>query len=139
MQHRVSTVIGLNASFFFIPTVNAWLFLTSLKACDWSGHVFGASASPRFLTKKLAMSPPSTVHGGRHDIKYVTFVLLLHAAFVLTKFGVVCLNHPVHYFKFATRVTHNTAESHVPGIVLLPLLPQQRTTVPLVMWVSPQR
>ena len=28
------------------------------------------------------MSPSSTVHGGQHDIKYVTFELLLHATFV---------------------------------------------------------
>ena len=34
------------------------------------------------LTKKLAMSPPSTVHGGQHDTKYGTFELLMHAAFV---------------------------------------------------------
>ena len=34
------------------------LLLTSLKACDWSGHIFGASASPRPSTKKkLAVSP----------------------------------------------------------------------------------
>ena len=34
-------------------------------------------------TKKLAMPPSCTaVHGGQHDIKYVTFELLLHAAFV---------------------------------------------------------
>ena len=32
--------------------------------------------------KKLVMSPSSTVHGGQHDTKYVTFELLLHAAFV---------------------------------------------------------
>ena len=56
--------------------------LTSLKACDWSGHIFGASASPRSLTKNLAMSPSATVHGGQHDTKYVTFELLLHAAFM---------------------------------------------------------
>ena len=68
---------------FFLPTVNALLLLTSLKACDWSGHIFGASASARLLTKKLAiMSPSSTVHGGQHGTKYVTFELLLHAAFV---------------------------------------------------------
>ena len=30
----------------------------------------------------LAMSPSSAVHGGQHDTKYVTFELLLHAAFV---------------------------------------------------------
>ena len=45
------------------------------------GHIFGASASPRSLTKKLAMSP-SIVHGGQHDAKYVIFDLLLHAAVV---------------------------------------------------------
>ena len=32
--------------------------------------------------KKVAMSPPSTVHGGQHDTKYVAFELLLHVAFV---------------------------------------------------------
>ena len=70
--------------FFFLPTVNAYLLLTSLKVCDWSGHIFGASASPRSLTKKWlpGMSPSSTVHGGQHDTKYVTFELLMHAAFV---------------------------------------------------------
>ena len=59
--------------------------MTSVKVCDWSGHLFGVrSASPRPLTKKLAMSPSSTVHGGQHDSKYcyVTFELLMHAAFV---------------------------------------------------------
>ena len=30
----------------------------------------------------MAMSPSSTVHGGRHDTKYVTFELLMRAAFV---------------------------------------------------------
>ena len=34
------------------------------------------------LTKKLAMSPSSTVHGRQHDAKHVTFELLMHAAFV---------------------------------------------------------
>ena len=32
--------------------------------------------------KKWLMSPSSTFHGGQHDTKYVTFELLLHAAFV---------------------------------------------------------
>ena len=67
---------------FFLPTVNAYLLLTSLKVCDWSGHIFGASASRASLTKKMAISPSSTVHGGQHDTKYVTFDLLMHAAFV---------------------------------------------------------
>ena len=30
----------------------------------------------------MAMSPSSTVHGGQHDTKYVTFELLMHAAFL---------------------------------------------------------
>ena len=32
--------------------VISYLLLTSLKVCDWSGQIFGASASPRSLTKK---------------------------------------------------------------------------------------
>ena len=31
------------------------LLLTSLKACDWSGHICGASASPRSSTKNSRM------------------------------------------------------------------------------------
>ena len=64
------------------PEKNAYLLLTSLKACDRSGYIFGASASPRSLTKNLSMSPSSTVDGGQHDAKCVTFELLLYAAFV---------------------------------------------------------
>ena len=59
-----------------------YLLLTSLKVCDWSGHIFGASASPRSLTKNMTTSPSSTVHDGQHDTKYVSFELLVHAAFV---------------------------------------------------------
>ena len=29
-----------------LPTVNAYLLLTSLKVCDWPRHIFDASASP---------------------------------------------------------------------------------------------
>ena len=68
-------------SHVFLSTVDSYLLLTSLKVCDWSRHIFGASASPRSFTKKLAMSPSSTVHGGQYDTKYVTVELLLHAAF----------------------------------------------------------
>ena len=66
-------------------SIIAYLLLTSLKVCDWSGHIFGASASPKRLTKMMAMSPSSTVYGGQHDTKYVTFELLMHAAFVADK------------------------------------------------------
>ncbi|CAM9670724.1 unnamed protein product [Laminaria digitata] len=47
-----------------------------------SGHIFGASASPRPLTKYVAMSPSSVVHGGQYDTKCVTLEWLLHAAFM---------------------------------------------------------
>ena len=43
---------------------------------------FSALAPVLGPLKKLVMSPSSTVHGGQHDTKYVTFELLLHAAFV---------------------------------------------------------
>ena len=61
---------------FFLLRVNAYLLLSSLKVCDWSGHIFGSSASPKSLAKKLAMSASSSVHGGQHGTNYVTFELL---------------------------------------------------------------
>ena len=61
---------------------NAWLLLTFLKACDWSGHIFGASARS-FTQKNRLCHPLSTVHDRRHDARYVTFELLLHAAFAV--------------------------------------------------------
>ena len=79
-----------NGTCFILPTVNAWLLLPSLKACDWSEHIFSATANPRSVTKTLPMLTSSTVHGGQHDTKCVTLELLLHAAFVA--FGVLCLN-----------------------------------------------
>ena len=46
------------------------------------------------------MSPASTVHGGQHNTKYVTFELLLHAAFVADEVWGLCLNQLVHQLKF---------------------------------------
>ena len=40
---------------FYFSTENAYQNLTFVKVCDWSGHVFGASASPR-STKKMAVT-----------------------------------------------------------------------------------
>ena len=68
--------------FFFSSYGKLLTIIGLLKACDWSGHIFGASASPRSFTKKRPMSPSSIVHGGQHDTKYVTLDLLLQAAFV---------------------------------------------------------
>ena len=41
------------------------------------------------------MTPSSIVHGGQHDTKYVTFEMLLRAAFVAEEFRVLCLNQLV--------------------------------------------
>ena len=75
-------LVQKKTAIFFSSYCKCLALLTSLNACDGSGHIFGASTSPRSLTKKLDMSPPSTVHGGQHDTTYVTFELLLHAAFM---------------------------------------------------------
>ena len=44
--------------------------------------IFSALAPVLGLDKKMAMSASSTDDGGQHDTKYVTFELLMHAAFV---------------------------------------------------------
>ena len=81
--------------FLRTETPDYYLVLTSLKACDWSGNIFGASPSPRSYKKNLAMSPSSTVHGGQHDTKYVTLELIFYAAFVAVKLCGDCLNQIV--------------------------------------------
>ena len=78
---------------FLLPTVNDWLLFTSLKACHGLGHIFGASTSITSLTKTLAMSPSSTVHGGQYDTEYVAFELLLRAAFVSNSIRGFMLQH----------------------------------------------
>ena len=45
------------------PYRNGWPLSTSCKDCGRWGRVFTASASPRYWTKKMAMSPYFTVHG----------------------------------------------------------------------------
>ena len=56
--------------------------MTSLKACDWSGNIFGTSASPRFFTNKTGYV--TLCHGftAVSTIPNMTFELLLHAAFL---------------------------------------------------------
>ena len=49
--------VGPEKRSFFLPTVNAYQYLASLTVCDWSGHIFGASASPRSLTKNWLCHP----------------------------------------------------------------------------------
>ena len=51
LEHLEAACQEKGGSFVFLPTVNSWLWLTSWKAWDWSGHIFGVSASPRSLTK----------------------------------------------------------------------------------------
>ena len=69
--------------------------MTSLKACDWSAHIFGASASPRSLTKKTDCRPltlfmaVSMIPNRWHSSCYCK----RHSC--LTKFGVLRLNQLV--------------------------------------------
>ena len=57
------------------------VLLAFWKARGWSGYVFAASANPETSSKKLAMSPSSTVYGRQCATKYVTFEQILQAAF----------------------------------------------------------
>ena len=67
---------------FFLPTVNVYLLLTSSKVCDWSGHIFGASASPRSFNKKKGSHPLPLFMAASmvSNTRYVTFELFMHAA-----------------------------------------------------------
>ena len=59
----------------FFSYGNSWALLSFWKAYVWTtGTRFChyCTASPRPRTKKLAMSPSSTVHGGQYDTHYVT-------------------------------------------------------------------
>ena len=50
------------------------------------------------------MSPSSTAHGGQHDTKYVTFELLLHAAFVADEiWGYVLEPARIYYLQGGVR------------------------------------
>ena len=52
VEHLEAAGLEEQGSLLLLPTVKAYLILTSLKVCDWSRHIFGTSASPRSLTKK---------------------------------------------------------------------------------------
>ena len=101
---------------FFLPTVNGYQYLTSLKVCDWSGRIFGASASARSLTKKMAMSPSSTVHGGQHDTKYVTFEFL--RPFLRGDFLFEVTNRAFYAFKLAIAPQREEIEPALLGMSL---------------------
>ena len=81
-----------NLDLLSLPTLNAWLLLTTLNARCSSEHIFGASSIPRCLAEKLPMSPSSTINGGRHDKRNIKFELLLIAAFVIDGIQVWCFN-----------------------------------------------
>ena len=73
--------------------------------------IFGTinSASLRFFTEKLAVSPSSTVDEGQHDTIYVTLELLLHVEPVAQKKWAACLNQLVQH-KY-TNLCHNVTTS----------------------------
>ena len=89
LKHLEAAGPEKNRSFLFLLTVNAYQYLTSLKVCDWSGHIFGASASPKSFTKNMAVTPPLPLFMAVTMIpnspEYVIFELLMHAAFVTYK------------------------------------------------------
>ena len=66
---------------FFSSYGKCLTIIDIFEACDWSGHILGASASPRSLTKNR-LCHPLPVQGCQHDTKYVALELLLHATFV---------------------------------------------------------
>ena len=51
---------------------NIWLVLKGLNARRWSGLILATSASPTTSAKQPTVSASSAVHGGQHDIKYLT-------------------------------------------------------------------
>ena len=77
------------------------------------GHIFGVSASPRSLTKKLAMSPSSTTvgHGGQQGAKDVTFELSCVWHSWLTKFRVIYANQLVEKMRAPFQPSPGVPES----------------------------
>ena len=59
-------------------------------------------------SKKMATSLYSIVHGGQHDTKYVTFELLMHAAFVADEI-----------WGFMPEPARSPISVHLPGTVYL--------------------
>ena len=96
--------------FFFLPTVNVYLLLTSLKVCDWSGRIFGASPSPRSLTKKLDIF---MCHCMRHWISW------------LPKFGVTtCCTSSCSLCVLPFSVIKVELETFIFLLILIPQLGQ---------------
>ena len=69
--------------------------------------------------ENLAMSPSSTVHGSQHDAKYVTFELLLHAAFVVDEHWGFLLE-PARICCPAFHLGGNTSSDTRPTMDLVP-------------------
>ena len=51
MEHLEAARPEKKVDHFFSSFGKCHTIITSLKPCDWSGHIFGASASPRSLQK----------------------------------------------------------------------------------------
>ena len=70
-RSRLQTCLGLPGTILLENDVkqsihffwNTWFFFVFVKARSWSGHIVDATDSPRFWTKKLAMSPGFPVRG----------------------------------------------------------------------------
>ena len=79
--------------------------------------MIGRRALAPVLGQQVAMSPSSTVYGGQHDTKYVTFELLLHAAFVPDEIWGFMLEPARIFTAFKTVLKYNNAD-----VRCLPLL-----------------
>ena len=83
------------------------ILLTCLKVCDWSGHIFGASASPRSWTKKEWLCHPLQLFMAVSLIRNVTFELLMHAAFVADEIWGFMLE-PARTSSFCLSISYRT-------------------------------
>ena len=93
LEHLEMARSETEGCFLFLPAVSTWLLLTSLKACDWSGHIFGASASPRALPKKTGYV--TLFHCSWRSARYRICDIRVPTACSLRgwrKIGALCLN-----------------------------------------------
>ena len=98
LEHLEAARSGKKWIFLLLATVNAWLLLTFLKACGWPGHIFGASASLRFLTKKsgcVTLFHCCSWRSALYQIYGIRIAIACSIHSWLTIVGAICLNQLV--------------------------------------------
>ena len=81
--------------FFLLPTFNAWLLSTSLKAGDWWGHIFSAKQSTRLEYVCHPLPPMFMAVSMIPNMWHSSSCYCMRHYSWLTKFGVLCLNQIV--------------------------------------------